>query len=175
MRVLPLVALVTLLLPALASAFDYDAYKPMDLERAAPNLSQRPGGKTYHLDAAHPRYSSIVTFTGNIRPLTDDVRSLVNQWVAAMRHPQSYRELFQFEIEVVQDSRHYWMPIQQQLADAFKEEVAPRSLVKVYVLLLGGIDRTPVFAVSGFVAETPDQTRQPTRVDKPLVATQLQR
>ena len=148
MHISRVAALLALLVPLVANAFDYDAYTAVELSSVVPTLEVNPGGTTYHLDAAHSRYRSNVVFTGQIRPLGDQVLNLVKHWVVAMKHPHEYEKLFQSEVEVVQGEQHYWMPIQEQLVGAFLQEVAPRDHVTVYVLLVGGVDRTPVFAVS---------------------------
>ena len=148
-----LIAVLMLLTPFLAKAFDYEAYQPVELERVVTKIEVDPNGTTYHIDGAYPRYRSRVTFTGQIRPLAGEVRTLVTYWAASMRHPPAIVELYQSEIEVVQGAERYWMPIQKQLVDAFLKEVDPYGHVTVYVLFMGGIDLTAVFAVSGFAAE----------------------
>jgi hypothetical protein len=165
--------MLALLLPCNATAFDHAAYLPIELKQVAPLGPQSPEGRTFHLDAAHSRYRSTVTFSGNTRRLTDDVRSLMRYWRKAMQHPQSYEDLFEAEIEVMQGGQPYWMPIQRQLVAPFIAEIQGGSKVTLYVLLVGGIDRTHVFAVSAFEAEPPRQPIQPARIDAPSLSAQL--
>jgi hypothetical protein len=170
----PLVAATfALLLPCIAAAFDHAAYLPIELKQVAPLASQSPEGRTFQVDAAHSRYRSTVTFAGNTRRLSDDVRSLIRYWRKAMQHPQSYEDLFESEIEVMQGGQTYWMPIQRQLVAPFIAEIQSSSKVTLYVLLMGGIDRTHVFTVSAFEAEPPHQPLEPTRIDTPSRPAQL--
>jgi hypothetical protein len=75
MRVLKIALLLAMLLPFMARAFDYDAYKPAMLVQVAPKPEVIPDASViYYLDAAHSRYKTRVIFTGRIRPLKDDVR-----------------------------------------------------------------------------------------------------
>lgn len=154
MRALQIALLLGMLLPSMARAFDYDAYKPAVLVQVAPKPEVIPDSSVvYHLDAAHSRYKSRVKFTGRIRPLKDDVRYFLSLWIKTMQHSKAYEELFQSEIEVTQGSLSYWMPIQKQLVDPFVGEVGSNGTADVYVLLIGAINREPVFAVSEFEAQ----------------------
>ncbi len=169
---LSFIAMLALLMPCIATAFDHAAYLPIELKQVAPLGPQSPEGRTFRLDAAHSRYQSTVTFSGSTRRLTDDVRSLVRYWRKAMQHPKSHEDLFESEIEVTQGGQTYWMPIQRQLAAPFIAEIQSGSKVTLYLLLVGGIDRTHVFAVSAFEA-APHQPLEPTRIDTPPRSAQL--
>jgi len=64
--------------------------------------------------------------------------------------PAAYRDLFNTEVEIEQDSTTYWMPLQQSLVESFRREVAPGEKVTLYLLLMGEYKHSAVFAISGF-------------------------
>lgn len=157
-----LAVLLALLWPGASGAFDPAAYVPIELKAVPPLTPAVTDGRSFQLDAAHPRYRTRATFTGNTRPLSGDVRMLVRLWRQAMQHPPAYDQLFVSEVEVMQDGQRYWMPIQQPLMAPFIAEVHKGHPVTLYVLLLGGIDGMPVLTVSEFQAGS---TSPPVRPD----------
>jgi hypothetical protein len=152
MRVLLLLTLLIISAqPSLGGNFNYDSYKTAQLADVVAGMNIDLN-VNYWFDAAHPKYHTLATFTGNTRALPPSVKAYIEKWVKTMGHPPTYHEMFQREIEVRQGSSTYWLPIQQQLVAPFAQEVRAGSKVHLYVLLMGAINHTPVFAVSEFNA-----------------------
>lgn len=135
--------------PATAGDFDYDSYTTAQLADVSASLEIDPR-VNYWFDAAHPKYHTVVTFTGNTRVVSPGVKTYIEKWVKTMGHPVAYYEMFQNEIEVKQGSSTYWLPIQQPLVAPFSREVPANAKVHLYVLLMGALNHVPVFAVSEF-------------------------
>jgi hypothetical protein len=151
MRTLLLLILLVTAQPSLGGDFDYGAYKTARLADIAADLDIDPRAD-YWFDAAHSRYHTVATFTGNTRLVSSDVSAFIETWVKSMGHPSAYAEMFQNEIEIRQGSSTYWLPIQQQLVATFLQEVPAGAKVNLYVLLLGALDHKSVFSVSEFNA-----------------------
>ncbi len=149
MRAILLLAFLIFARPALGGEFDYGAYETAQLDKVAAGLEIDPR-VNYWFDAAHPKYHTIATFTGNKRVVAAGVKTYIGKWVGTMGHPSAYAEMFQSEIEVTQGSGTYWLPIQQQLVAPFDQEVPAGAEVHLYVLLMGTYNHVPVFAVSEF-------------------------
>ena len=133
--------------PVTAQEFDYAAYQPATLSRVAAGAGVHTGA---WIAEGHPRYRTRVTFTGRIRVTPADTKEFIVRWVKAMGHPDAYGEVFQQEIELMQDATRYWMPVQDVLLEPFQSEVRAGTEVDVYLLLMGGQGDRLVFAVSEF-------------------------
>jgi len=136
---------------AQAADFDYAAYEDIELSAADVSLPVDPS-VNYLLDAAQPRYHTVATYTGKTRHIDRATKSFIATWVKATKHPRSYRRFFQHEVEIVQGSKTYLMPIQEILLSPFKREVVAGTKVHLYVLLMGAASRAHVFAISEFNA-----------------------
>jgi hypothetical protein len=151
MRALLLLALLSIARPSVGGDFDYGSYQTKQLAEVAASLDIDPRAN-YWFDAAHPRYHTIATFTGNTRAVTPEFTTYIEAWAKTMGHPAAYHEMFRSEIEVRQGSATYWLPIQHQLVAPFTQEVIAGTEVHLYVLLVGALNHVPVFAVSEFNA-----------------------
>ena len=149
MKIIALCILLILAAPASADDFDYSAYQATSLAKviASADIDSRTD---YYFDAALPRYKTVGTFTGKMRPVANQVGVFITMWAKTDQLPASYRELFKTEVEIKQDSTTYWMPIQESLIGSFRQEVAPGRKVTLYLLFMGENKHSPVFAISGF-------------------------
>jgi len=147
-----LVALSILLLIATSASaddFDYSAYQPTSLAQVIPGAYVDPRAD-YYFDSALPRYKTVGTFTGKTRPVAPRIGDFIAMWAKTGQLPEAYRDLFNTEVEIEQDSTTYWMPLQQSLVESFRREVAPGEKVTLYLLLMGEYKHSAVFAISGF-------------------------
>ena len=137
--------------PCLAADFDYGAYQDSSLASAGSNLNISPE-ITWWLDAAHSKFHTVATFTGQVRPIPTETQVLINRWAKAMGHGETTAALFTSEIEVQQGNEVYWLPVQEQLVDALRGEVPAGRQVHLYFLLIGAYKLVPVFGVNEFDA-----------------------
>ncbi|GAA0887155.1 hypothetical protein [Rhodanobacter soli] len=149
MRTAILIVLLALAAPVSGRDFDYSSYKTVSLADAAAALAVDPRAN-YWLDAAHPRYHALATFTGKTRKLAPGVKGFIVMWVKAMQHPAEYVDFFKMEVQIRQGTTDYWMPIQDVLVKPFEDQVRPGDQVDLYLLLMGAYEHAPVFAISGF-------------------------
>jgi len=151
MRILAVFVLL-LFAPAFGMCFDFDAYAESSLDEATASLDIDPR-VNYWLDASHPRYQTTAHYTGRRRPINTETRKFIEMWVKSFKHPPSYVTLFREEVEIRQGSSVHWMPIQHSLSAPFFDEVQPQERVRVFVLLIGALEHTPVFTISSFTSE----------------------
>jgi len=149
MRHLLLLLCLLCALPVTAQEFDYAAYQPATLSEVAASAGEHT---TAWFAEGHPRYRTRVKFTGRVRPTPADTQQFIVDWVKANGHPPAYAEVFEQEIELTQDGRAYWMPIQDVLLAPLTTEVRADMPVDVFVLLMGGQGDRLVLAVSEFDA-----------------------
>ena len=132
-----------------AADFDYGSYKDSSIASAGSNLGIA-AEVTWWLDAAHPKFHTVATYTGNSRPITAETKELIRHWEKAMQHKAGTSDMFASEIEVEQDGSRYWLPIQSQLVKPLSEEIHPGQATHLYILLVGAYKQAPVFIVNEF-------------------------
>lgn len=139
---------------AMAEDFERSAYVSATLAQAAAELHAEIGSErpSYWLDPAHHKYTAVVVYTGRSRPLDPGIGKMIGAWVMAMRHPDSYREMFKTEVEVREGKELYWVPIQESLLPPWRDEVSGGAHVEINVLMIGALERTPIFTVAGFTS-----------------------
>src|SRR5574341_422891 len=108
------------------------------------------GTLTQVLDSARPMADSLggviatsqyptraqVTFTGEERPLTE-LHARMFETYGSMNH-QSLRPLYHLELRFQEGDRFYWLPVQDNMAQAIKSEVNAGDSLMVFVVLIGG-------------------------------------
>ena len=132
-----------------AADFDYGAYKDSSISSAGSDLGIAPG-VTWWLDASHPKFHTVATYTGNVRPITSETKQLIERWAKAMQHGPGTVEMFASEIEVQQGGARFWLPVQSQLIEPFQKEIRPGQATHLYILLVGAYKHAPVFIVNEF-------------------------
>lgn len=131
------------------SGFNYGSYRLSSLSDAANSFDINPRSRSM-VDAGMKKYRIEVEFTGNVRSADPDFRQFIAGWAYALNVPSHVAELFDTEVEVRQGEEVLWMPIQRQMVDAFRREVAPTAKVEVFVLLLGAHEQDAVLAINEF-------------------------
>ena len=149
MKLIALCILLLMASSASADDFDYSAYQATSLAAviASANIDPRAD---YYFDVALPRYRTVGTFTGNSRAIDHRVGDFISMWAYTDQLPTTYREIFNTEVELKQDSKTYWMPIQQSLVEFFRREVEAGHKVTLYLLFMGEYNHSAVFAICGF-------------------------
>lgn len=104
------------------------------------------------------KFRFIAEFTGNIRPIQREVSgSMYRVFKIKMGNNQILDDLLSHELEFNIGSTTLWMPIQTQLINDFKSEIAPKSKVLLYTLLCNEHDTKNnlynSFLISEFTSE----------------------
>ena len=150
-RALLVALMLAIAIPSWGGEFDYASYRASSLPEAAAHLEIDPSAD-YWLDASTPKYHSVAIFTGRIRPIAQDTKTLMSHWATALPQSSSHMGLFTAEAEMTQGSSIYWMPIQGVLVGPIQTEVPAGTKVHLYLLLLGANKAGPVFVINEFMA-----------------------
>jgi hypothetical protein len=89
-----------------------------------------------------PGLAVVVQFTGRAQKL-DEVRAEYIQHFASSRPPSPFWSLYKHQIEVIEQGRRYWLPIQDEVLPHLREEVPPGQQFTAYVRYLGMSPRSP--------------------------------
>jgi hypothetical protein len=145
-------------------SFDKSAYGAASLAQIAATLDEestvkKPDGRPvdWLIDAARPKSRTVVVATGAERPIDERVRGLIERFVTATRQDPGLVDIYRTEVEVIQDGRRYWLPIQHALAGYWREEMQSEERAVVLVVHLGRADDIPVFVVTSFRELLPDE------------------
>lgn len=137
--------------PAMAD-FNYQSYKLDSLNNIIKNLNLSPTSD-YEIEAGEYKYKVVVKYTGHQREISKESKELIHKWVFSTRKPPELEEYFKFEIEVQENGKNYWLPIQQVLVDPFLSEVKVEGTCSLYIMFTGTINHSPIFIVNEFNAK----------------------
>lgn len=148
-------------IPASAQ-FAYNDYKPSTLgdvfaigEKQCEEVTQNTvtiaiGQQTFGAAIATGKKAFRVeaSWNGKTRQISNDISTLIRLYEEVLRpnltKEVSFRDIFKTEILVTDSGREFWLPIQEHILNAFKEEVGPVKKVRLYVLYLGCTAKKPV-------------------------------
>ena len=117
-------------------AFDSAAFHPAtfkNFQRQQPAASE---GRDFVFDAAMPALAVGVKYTGATRSIAAP-RAAQIAMVARSLHKPEYSALYRKEIEVVEQGRSYWLPIQEVVLSELAKILNPGQEFTVYVRYLG--------------------------------------
>ena len=93
-----------------------------------------------------------VEFTGRVREMPEERKSMIDIWLTQLGHPVGVKNLFQNEFEVRENGVEYWIAIQNSLLQPLIEEtnegLYPTDL---FLNIVGEIDGEPVLVCNEFV------------------------
>jgi hypothetical protein len=117
-------------------AVDASDFLPITLKNFQSDQKLGVPGRDWLLDTAMPGLAVVVQFTGLAQKL-DEVRTEYIQHFARSRPPSPFWSLYKNQIEVVEQGRRYWLPIQDEVLPHLRAEVPPGQLFTAYVRYLG--------------------------------------
>ncbi|MDH5763365.1 MAG: hypothetical protein OEZ51_10310 [Nitrospinota bacterium] len=120
-------------------------FKEAGFQKGAVNINIHPGDPL----------RVTVRYLGNQREL--DARRgtlIVDMWGKSLRMDREMlARTFQKEIEVEENGRTYWLPIQDALLPPLEKEVGRNGAVELWVVFIGAIEKDMVFLVNEFQAQ----------------------
>ena len=145
---------IILFLPSLCLAeFTFSAYTPGTIADVISSIDKNMISSDIFIEAANIKRTVLVTYTGKHREANDKLNNFILSWVKALKHNPDILKSYSFEIEVMENTNKYWLPIQNTLTQDFVNEVSPNKQVELYIMLLGGYKNHPVFSINGFQAK----------------------
>jgi hypothetical protein len=85
-------------------------------------------------------------WTGELRPTSPGTAAILTMYerVRQPGFPVAMADLFKTEVHVTAEGRDFWLPIQEQILDAFNTEVGPVKNVTLFVMYFGCTAKKPV-------------------------------
>ncbi|HZE64891.1 MAG TPA: hypothetical protein VE056_13490 [Pyrinomonadaceae bacterium] len=110
---------------------------------------------------SHPLRARVI-YSGKSRPIPSDKKSLIKFWMQSNKYSEEILKMFDKEFLFLEDSREYWLPVQNVLIPHFKEEMHEGESVDLFAAWIGITFAKPgkrqhVLLVNEF--EKPEQTK----------------
>jgi len=118
------------------AALDTSAFAPATFKNFQRQQPASAPGREMILDAAMPGLAVGVKYTGAIRPLLE-ARAAWIATVAKSQHRTELAALYAREIEVIEQGRSYWLPIQKEVLGDLSKTLNPGQEFTAYVRYTG--------------------------------------
>lgn len=146
---------LALLAASCAPAFaDFDDYKPSTLKEVFAidgNGCAELTGKNVIIDPLRQVFTAHAAWRGEVRPIEPMTRQIISWYGKTLQQP-TWGDLFKAEAHVSDDGVDYWIPIQESLVGAFKNEVGVGGTVELCVAFFGCYAKHPVVGINEFHA-----------------------
>ncbi|HET8783782.1 MAG TPA: hypothetical protein VFM63_15320, partial [Pyrinomonadaceae bacterium] len=93
----------------------------------------------YYFDGRQLKSRSTVTFTGEVRKLTEKHRKFVELWLETRNMPANVINALQQEAQFQEGKAFYWMPIRQKTLELLQKDTKKGDRVDVYTILAGAV------------------------------------
>lgn len=113
------------------SGFPLNTFKNFQRHEGLPekNIAQ--------FDAAVHPFSAAVTYTGNHRKIGESKSRFIGNFSKIINQP-ALLEMYENEIEVIEQVRSYWIPVQKDVIPYFAKELQIGDIFTIYVRYIGG-------------------------------------
>ena len=145
------IALIVLICPTQAAATGWDDYKPNSIARMKADHAGVNEGMDFHFTPGIP-FRSTVRYLGKTRDIQAQRLIFIEMWAQSHRMSSVIVEAFEKEIQVKEDGKSYWLPIQSVLIPHIEKEVEENASVTLFLVFAGAIKNDQVFLVNEFKA-----------------------
>jgi len=121
---------------AAAFAFDSAPFHPATFKNFQRQQPAAAEGRDFILDAALPALAVGVKYTGAVRPIAAPRVEQIAR-VGKSLHKPEFTTLYRKEIEVIEQGRSYWLPIQQDVLAELAKLLNPGQEFTVFVRYTG--------------------------------------
>ena len=132
---------------------DLSFYPVRTLSEALKDSVNREDKADFYMDGRQLKSRSKVTFTGELRKLTDKRRQFVELWLESRGLSPNVINVLEKEAKFQEGNVVYWMPIRKRTLDLIPEDMKKGGQLDVYTILAGAVrvaDKVePVFIVGG--------------------------
>lgn len=150
-RIHRLIALILLSCPIQATAAGWDDYKPYSIARMKADHAGVNEDMDFHFTPGIP-FRSTVRYLGKTRDIRAERLIFIEMWAQSHRMSSVIVEAFEKEIQVKEDGKSYWLPIQSVLIPHIEKEVKENASVTLFLVFAGAIKSDQVFLVNEFKA-----------------------
>jgi len=104
-----------------------------------------PESREGQADVSAPGFSTEVVFSGKSRSLPPAKRKFLDSLLAMEPENRAMFSIYQREIEVRQEGKVIWIPVQKQLVSLMKKELKPGESIVLYIRYFGRMDSEPFY------------------------------
>lgn len=137
--------------------FDFGAYQAItfaDLNaRHTDDLLKASQKSDYVISAATFKYQLLVTFSKELRKITNNNKKVIAAWQQSLRVQADFVERYQQEFKVVFGKQTYWIPVQEALLPHMGSELHSGDTFELYVVVIGAINNKLVFLTTEFKSD----------------------
>ncbi|HLM03524.1 MAG TPA: hypothetical protein VK400_20890 [Pyrinomonadaceae bacterium] len=127
-------------------AFEKSAYRRQPLVAAIDkNLEKSSGKIDFLIDSRQVKSKSKVTYTGEIRAVSDRKRLFLERWLEKIDAPAPVVELFLQEARFRDGDKDYWLPVRKSILDEMKRRYQKGDGVEIHTILAGAIPQADAF------------------------------
>jgi hypothetical protein len=115
------------------------------------NRKAPKGTVATNLHAGGDPFRSTVLFLGKVRNIRPDRSSMIEMWGKTSKIDTAAGN-YKKEIQVRENGKTYWLPIQEILVSYFKRDVKNNGEVMLFMVYIGTKGKNPIFLVNEFRA-----------------------
>jgi hypothetical protein len=120
-----------------ALAFDAGQFEAVTFKGFQRHQAPPAEGREWIFNAAMPGLAVVAAYTGRNRRIGGGRGEFLAQVGTALKNP-SITSLYRKEIEVIEQGRPYWIPVQEEVFPHLSKELTPGQEVTLFVRYLGG-------------------------------------
>ncbi len=155
-HVLSLAVFAVLAAMPASAQFAWDDYKPSTLEDVfaiGENECREKDQNSFGIATGKQAFRVTASWNGETREISKDVLEVLLLY-EDIKRPKltkqiAFSDMFKTEVLVTENGRDFWLPIQEHILEAFKKEVGPVKMVRLYILYFGcGAKKPPTVSVA---------------------------
>ena len=137
------------------SQFNFKAYQSSSIAKILnANMVQigealRDDSKTVFTTSMN-KYRVTGNYLGSPRKIKFSLRMRINSWARALGVDKFIYGLFTHEIQMMENGKSYWLPVQKNLVPFMQDELSNDQVIDLFVVFIGVFRGSPVFLVNNF-------------------------
>ena len=136
------------LIPAwIAPALEWDSFQLTTLKRFQSEQVLPDGPRQILLDAARPGLSAVLVSGGRVRKISGPKHEFLRNYAKSVGQ-ERFAELYLREVEVAEQGRSYWIPMQEAVLEHFRSDVREREEATIALRYLGAAGEIGHFYVA---------------------------
>ncbi|HEX9959370.1 MAG TPA: hypothetical protein VGB00_00390, partial [Pyrinomonadaceae bacterium] len=127
-------------------AFEKSAYRTQPLAAAIDkNLEKSSSKIDFLIDSRQVKSKSGVTYTGEVRAVSDRKRLFLERWLEKINAPAPVVELLLQEARFRDGDKDYWLPVRKSILDEMKRQYKKGDSVEIHTILAGAMPQADAF------------------------------
>lgn len=137
------------------SPFNYKAYQPSSIakilqaNKAQVGEALRDTSKTVFGTSLN-KYRVTGNYLERPRKIKFSLRMRIDSWARALGIDNIIYGLFTHEIQLMENGKSYWLPVQKHLVPFLQNDLSKGQVVDLFMVFIGVFRGNPVFLVNNF-------------------------